>query len=79
MTAGNVTIPELDKAGLRKFGFTTGAIVAVLFGLVLPYLFDLAWPRWPWVIAVVLFAWGAIAPATLRPVSECAMGLSGLR
>lgn len=68
MTAGHVTIPELDKAGLRKFGFTTGAIVAVLFGLVLPYLFDLGWPRWPWILAAVLFAWGAIAPATLRPV-----------
>ena len=68
MTAGHATIPELDKAGLRKFGFTTGAIIAVLFGLVLPYLFGLGWPRWPWVLAAVLIAWGAIAPATLRPV-----------
>ena len=27
-------IPELDKRGLREFGLTTGAIVAVLFGIV---------------------------------------------
>ena len=68
MTAGNVTIPELDKAGLRRFGFTMGAIIAGLFGLLLPYLFDLGWPRWPWIVAAVFFAWGAIAPVTLRPV-----------
>lgn len=68
MTAGHATIPELDKAGLRNFAFTTGAIVAVLFGLGLPYLFDFAWPRWPWIVAAVLFLWGAAAPATLRPV-----------
>jgi amino acid transporter len=68
MNAGHVAIPELDKAGLRKFAFTTGTIVAVLFGLALPYLFDLNWPRWPWIIAAVLFAWGVVAPGTLRPV-----------
>ncbi len=68
MTAGNVTIPELDKAGLRNFGFTMGGIIAGLFGLLLPYLFDLGWPRWPWIVAAVFVAWGAAAPATLRPV-----------
>ena len=68
MTAGNVAIPELDKAGLRKFGFTMGAIIGVLFGVALPYLFDHGWPRWPWIVAAVFFAWGIVAPATLRPV-----------
>ena len=66
--AGNVLIPELDKAGLRRFGITTGAIIAVLFGLLLPYLLDHSWPRWPWIVFGVLAAWGLIAPATLRPV-----------
>ena len=29
-------IPQLDQAGLRKFGLTTAAIIIVLFGLLLP-------------------------------------------
>lgn len=68
MTAGNAAIPELDKAGLRTFGLTMGAIIAVLFGVVLPYLFGRGWPLWPWIVAAVFFAWGVIVPATLRPV-----------
>ena len=36
-----VRIPQLDKAGLRKFGITTGILIAVLFGLFIPWLFEL--------------------------------------
>lgn len=61
-------IPELDKKGLRHFGLTTGAIVAGLFGVLFPYLFDLSWPRWPWIIFAVLAGWALIAPSSLRPV-----------
>ena len=61
-------IPELDTAGLRKFGLSTGAIVGILFGLGLPFLFGLDFPRWPWVIAVVLIAWALVAPASLKHV-----------
>ena len=68
MASGFHEIPELDKAGLRRFGITTGSIVAVLFGLVLPYLLDHGWPRWPWIVAAVLIAWALVAPGTLRPV-----------
>jgi len=59
-------IPELDAAGLRRFGLTTGAIVVVLFGIAIPWLFALAWPAWPWAFAAVLGAWALVAPATLR-------------
>ena len=62
------SIPELDAAGLRQFALTTGMIVAVLFGLVLPWLIGLSWPLWPWVVAAVLVVWGLAAPKTLRPV-----------
>ena len=61
-------IPELDKRGLREFGFTTGAIVAVLFGIVFPYFLENAWPVWPWVVFAVLAVWALIAPSTLDPV-----------
>ncbi len=58
----------MTKQELRKFGLTTGAIVAVLFGLFLPWLFNHAWPTWPWVVGVVLWVWAMVLPATLAPV-----------
>ncbi len=61
-------IPVLDRGGLRQFGLTTGAIVAALFGIAFPYLFDLSWPIWPWIVFAVLGIWAVIAPAGLRPV-----------
>lgn len=62
-------IPELDRAGLRHFGLSTGGIVIVLFGLLLPWLLGFAeWPRWPWLIGGGLAAWAMLAPASLGPV-----------
>lgn len=59
-------IPELDRKGLRDFGLVTGAIIAVLFGLFLPWLFEFALPLWPWIVFFVLGGWALIAPMTLR-------------
>ena len=61
-------IPELDAAGLRRFALTTAALVAALFGLLLPWLLSMHWPIWPWPVAGVLGLWGLIAPRSLRPV-----------
>lgn len=61
-------IKQLDAKGLREFGLVTGAIVAGLFGLFLPWLFDFGVPLWPWILAAVLSLWALIAPATLEPV-----------
>ena len=60
--------PELSTQELRKFGLTMGAIVAALFGLLLPWLFNHGYPYWPWILAGVLWLWALIAPATLKPV-----------
>ena len=62
------TIEMLDAKGLRQFGLTTGAIVAVLFGLFFPWLFEFDWPIWPWIVFGVLGVWALVAPATLGPV-----------
>jgi hypothetical protein len=62
------TIETLDAAGYRKFGLVTGAIVAVLFGLAIPWLFSLNFPRWPWIFAAVLGSWALLLPTTLKPV-----------
>ena len=60
--------PELSTQELRKFGLTTGAIVAALFGLLLPWLFNHGYPYWPWILAAVLWLWALITPATLKSV-----------
>jgi len=61
-------IQDLNEKELRKFGLVTGSIVAVLFGLFLPWLFNHGLPLWPWIIAGVLIIWALILPATLAPV-----------
>ena len=60
--------PAPDKSELRKFGYITGGIAAVLFGIVLPWLFGHGYPMWPWIIAGILWVWATIAPSTLMPV-----------
>lgn len=61
-------IPDQDIAGLRSFGIVFGAMIAGVFGIVLPFLFTGNYPIWPWIAAVVLAAWAMIHPASLRPV-----------
>lgn len=61
-------VPEPDRKGLRDFGLTSGAIVAVLFGLLIPWLMEREFPLWPWIVCGVLVAWSLIAAPTLRPV-----------
>ena len=61
--------PVLDNKGLRKFGFTTGGIIVVLFALFFPWVFDAAtMPMWPWIIAGLLWLPALLVPALLRPV-----------
>ena len=61
-------IPELDKKGLREFAIVTGGVLALIFGLFLPWLFERAYPYWPWIVWAVLGSWGIIAPLSLRPI-----------
>jgi hypothetical protein len=61
-------IPEIDRKGLREFAFILGGAVAVIFGLLLPWLFERSYPLWPWIFLGVFAVWGLLAPDTLRPV-----------
>ena len=61
-------IPELDKKGLRDFGLITGALFALIFGLLLPWKFEWQWPIWPWVLFALLAVMAFAAPMTLNPV-----------
>lgn len=61
-------IEQLDNNGLRKFGLVTGLIVVVLFGGLLPWIFDHGSPRWPWYVAVILWLPALVYPRALDPV-----------
>ncbi len=61
-------IPQLDRKGLREFGLVTGGILAGLFGLFFPWLFEFAIPVWPWLAGGALGVWALLAPQTLGPV-----------
>ena len=63
-------IEKLDARGYRKFGVTTGAIIIGLFGLVIPWLFNLNYPTWPWILGGGLGAW-----ASCFMVSSCRSAL----
>ncbi|MDH5387054.1 MAG: SxtJ family membrane protein [Gammaproteobacteria bacterium] len=53
---------------LQKFGITTGIIVAGLFGLLLPWLFNFTIPYWPWAVSSILILWAFIHPASLKHI-----------
>jgi hypothetical protein len=57
-----------DKKELRSFGFITGGLTPVIFGLLLPWLFDHDFPRWPWIVSAILIVWAIVLPMSLKPV-----------
>ena len=57
-----------DRKVLREFGFVMAGAFAGIFGLLLPFLFDHAWPLWPWVVASVFLLMGVFLPQGLRHV-----------
>ena len=68
MSAHPANIPELDRKGLREFGLLMAAVIGVLFGVFLPWVFDGAWPLWPWLISAAFVLPALVAPLSLRPV-----------
>lgn len=52
---------------LRQFGLLFGAILVLLFGLLLPFLLGYSFPLWPWVVALIFAALALLAPTTLTP------------
>ncbi|NKC01525.1 MAG: sxtJ [Pseudomonadales bacterium] len=59
---------ELSKKHLREFGLVTSAMVVVLFGLLLPWLFGLNFPTWPWLFAATMSSLALLAPSSLGGV-----------
>jgi len=68
MTAWKMTIENPGARELKKFGLISGAIVAVLFGLLLPWVLGYVWPLWPWIVCAVLWLWALVHPGSLFAV-----------
>lgn len=60
---------------LKKFAKTMAIAFPVVFGLTIPWIWDLTRPVWPWVLAAV-FAVGYFVPKVLAPVHLVWMGIA---
>jgi hypothetical protein len=58
----------LSPTELRHFGFALAGAIALVFGLVLPWLFDNSYPRWPWYTAGAILLPAVFMPRALAPV-----------
>jgi len=59
----------IDNKQLRQFGLSTGAIIVALFAFLFPWVFDSpTMPRWPWLLALLLWLPALLVPGALRPV-----------
>lgn len=59
---------ELNQIELRKFGFVTAGMLLLFFVVLIPYIWNLGIPIWPWVIAGILSFFALVAPVLLHPV-----------
>ena len=59
---------KLTIKELREFGLLTGAIIAVLFGLILPLFHGHSLPIIPWLIAIILVGLAIFLPKSLDPI-----------
>ena len=57
-----------DKQELRKFGLVFAGMFILIFGLLLPWIWDKSSPMWPWIVAAVFVAAALLVPMTLGPV-----------
>ena len=55
-----------DRKELRKFGLLFGAVLIVLFGLLLPWWKTHPLPRWPYFVGVPFIVLALVWPAILR-------------
>ena len=63
----NTTTTPATPSELRQFGLLFSTVVILLFGVLLPWVFDQTYPLWPWVSAGVLAILAVLTPTTLRP------------
>lgn len=71
-----ITLPR--PRDLRRFGLIAGAIVAVLFGALLPWLHSHPLPRWPWAVALALWIPALACSRALHAVYQAWMKIGAV-
>ena len=71
----NTEIKKVDvtRSDLRKFGLIMGAMFALIFGLLFPWITDKTignWPIWPFIVMAIFWTLALIFPESLRKVNE---------
>ncbi len=59
----NITSKEL-----REFGLITSGLFIFFFGFLIPWIWNLQWPIWPWMIAFILSSLALVVPGALKPI-----------
>lgn len=66
MTMAKHPTSDPDTQELRKFGLVFSAGLLVIFGVVLPWLADRPWPKWPWLVAAIVSSAALLVPRALK-------------
>lgn len=71
-----VSEPSLKE--IRQFGLIFGALLAGVFGLLVPWTKGAALPVWPWIPAGLFWLVVVFSPGSLRPVYRLWMKLAAV-
>ena len=71
-------LPPVTEKELRHFGFLMGPFIAVIFGVVLPWLAEHPVPVWPWVVGAAFGITAFAAPRLLRPIFRVWMAFAAV-
>ena len=65
------TPPEISNPKqLRQFGLIMAGMITLFFGLLIPWIWGIALPLWPWIVAGVFVAFALTAPGLLKSVYQ---------
>ena len=64
------TTPRDDRRDLRVFGLLMAGLVALCFGVLVPWVWGLGWPLWPWLVGAAFAVAALAAPQALGPVQR---------
>lgn len=67
---------EFSAKELRDFGLIMGAMLSLMFGLVLPWIFSYQIPYWPFIASIGFVVVGLLKPMLLSPVNRIWLKIS---